>query len=187
MWLDGRARVERLALVPVLLAVAVLTAGCFQPLYGETSLASGGSTVRAALNSVDVEQIVVPEGASETKLAVQIRNDLVFNFTGGGTPGPAAYRLRVRITSARNTVAVNQVTNLPNIENYVLTASYSLNEIGTNRTVVNGNVATTASYDPSGTQRFARISALQDSERRAAKVIAENITTRLASYFISGS
>jgi LPS-assembly lipoprotein len=42
-------------------------------------------------------------------------------------------------------------------------------------------------YDPAGTQRFARISGMLDAERRAAKVISENVTTRLASYFVSGS
>jgi LPS-assembly lipoprotein len=186
MGLEGRARWDRLVLVPVLLAIAVLAAGCFQPLYGETSLARG-SSVRNALNAVNVERIEAPEGSSEAKIAVQLRNDLMFNFTGGGEQSPPAYRLKVHFTGARTTVVVNQITNLPNMENYLLSSTYVLTEIATGRVVVTGSVSTTVSYDPSGTQRFARIRALNEGERRAAKVVAENITTRLASYFISGS
>jgi LPS-assembly lipoprotein len=42
-------------------------------------------------------------------------------------------------------------------------------------------------YDTLGQQRFARISGMHDAEQRAAKVISDNITTRLASYFVAGS
>jgi LPS-assembly lipoprotein len=35
-------------------------------------------------------------------------------------------------------------------------------------------------------QRFARTRALQDAEDRAAKEIADNIQTRLASFFFAG-
>ena len=37
-----------------------------------------------------------------------------------------------------------------------------------------------------GQQRFARVSGMHDAERRAAKVISDNITTRLAAFFVSG-
>ena len=53
--------------------------------------------------------------------------------------------------------------------------------------MLTGRATTTVSYDPSGTQRYARITGMQDAERRAAKVIADNVTTRLSSYFVSGS
>ena len=68
----------------------------------------------------------------------------------------------------------------------MLNASYSLVEIATKKTVLTGRATTTVSYDPANAQRFARISAMQDAERRAAKVIADNVTSRLSSYFVSG-
>jgi LPS-assembly lipoprotein len=44
------------------------------------------------------------------------------------------------------------------------------------------------SYDiPGQEQRFARQRGLRDAENRAAKVIASQIRTRLASYFVAGT
>ena len=80
-----------------------------------------------------------------------------------------------------------RATALSSAENYMMHATYTLTEIATGKAVVTARAVTTVSYDPSGTQRFARLSALHDGERRAAKVISESITTRLASYFLSGS
>ena len=40
---------------------------------------------------------------------------------------------------------------------------------------------------PGQEQRFARVRGLRDAELRAAKVIADNIRSRLASYFIAGT
>lgn len=184
-WLEARASVGRAACIAVALACAGLAGGCFQPLYGEGTL-PGSANVKDALSSVDVQQIDAAPGSSETKLAVQLRNDLIFNFTGGGPPAPPAYRLKVTMIGARAIIVVNQ-TALPTAENYTMHATYTLTEIATGRVVVTARAVTTVSYDPSGTQRFARLSALHDGERRAAKVIAESITTRLASYFLSGS
>ena len=49
-----------------------------------------------------------------------------------------------------------------------------------------GRATTNISYETLGQQRFARISGMHDAERKAAKVISDSITTRLASYFIGG-
>jgi LPS-assembly lipoprotein len=184
-WREARTSFGRAARVAIALASAGVAGGCFQPLYGEGTL-PGSSNVRDALSSVEVQHIEASAGSSDAKLAVQIRNDLMFNFTGGGAPNSAAYRLKVRVSGSRVTIVVGAAA-LPTAENYGMNATYTLTEIATNKDVVTGRATATVSYDPSGQQRFARLSALHDGERRAAKVIAENITTRLASYFISGS
>ena|SRR5712691_4656505 len=187
MWRrEARAAFGRAARVAIALASAGLAGGCFQPLYGEGTL-PGSSNVRAALSSVEVQQIDAPVGSSDAKLAVQIRNDLMFNFTGGGAASAPAYRLKVSISGSRTVIGVTRITGLPNAENYIFNTTYTLTELATGRQVVSGRATATSSYDPSGAQRFARLSALHDGERRAAKVITDNITTRLASYFISGS
>src|SRR2546423_305855 len=111
---ESRASGGGLALVPVLLAIALLGAGCFQPLYGEASLTTGNSSVRDALSSVEVQPIDTIAGSSETKLAVQIRNDLMFSFTGGGSPSSPAYRLKVNIGGGRNLIIVDRASQLPN-------------------------------------------------------------------------
>jgi LPS-assembly lipoprotein len=184
-WLEARASVGRAVRIAVALASAGLAGGCFQPLYGEGTL-PGTANVKDALRSVEVQQIDAAPGSSETKLAVQLRNDLMFNFTGGGASGPSAYRLKVNFSGSRVIIVVD-ASALSSAENYTMNANYTLTEIATGKVVVTARAVTTVSYDPSGTQRFARLSALHDGERRAAKVISDSITTRLASYFISGS
>src|SRR5262245_28361914 len=185
-WREGRASVRGLLRFAVVIATAALTAGCFQPLYG-----TGGDPdrpgLRDALASVDVLQIEVPANTSEARLAVQIRNDLLYNFTGGGDRNSPTHRLKVQITGGRSVVSVDKPTALPNVEFYLLKSTYSLTEIATGKVVVTGQASTNLSYETMGQQRFARISGMHDAERRAAKVISDNITSRLASYFVSGS
>jgi LPS-assembly lipoprotein len=53
---------------------------------------------------------------------------------------------------------------------------------------MNGRTFARVSSDyPGQQQRFARARARLDAEDRAAKVIAENIRTRLASFFVAGT
>jgi LPS-assembly lipoprotein len=176
-------RFVRLALV---LSATVLLAGCFQPLYGERS-PSGGSALREAFSAIEVLDVAAQANSSEARLAVQIKNDLIFNFTGGGSPYPPTHRLKIQLAGGRSIVSIDRGTTLPNVENYALNATYSLIEIATGKGVVGGTATTSVSYDTLGQQRFARISGMHDAERRAAKVISDNITARLASYFVAGS
>ncbi len=54
--------------------------------------------------------------------------------------------------------------------------------------MVTGQTFARVSYDiPGQEQRFARARGLRDAENRAAKVIADNIKSRLASYFVAGT
>lgn len=185
-WREGCASVRRLLRVSGALTIAALAAGCFQPLYG-TGSGPDRPGVRDALGAVDVVQIDAPANTSESRLAVQIRNDLLFNFTGGGSQGSPTHRLKVQIAGGRSVVSIDRASALPQVEFYGLRTTYSLTEIATGKVVVTGQASTNVSYDTLGQQRFARISGMHDAERRAAKVISDNITSRLASYFISGS
>src|SRR5438552_3902425 len=94
---DRRRSMARFAAV---VAVAALTGGCFQPLYGERSL-TGAPALRDALSGVDVMQISAPDGSYEARLAVQIRNELLFSFTGGGPPLPQTHRLKIQMAGSR--------------------------------------------------------------------------------------
>jgi LPS-assembly lipoprotein len=63
-----------------------------------------------------------------------------------------------------------------------------LTEIASGRQVVVGQTFARVSYDiPGQEQRFARLRGLRDAETRAARTIADNIRTRLASYFAAGT
>lgn len=171
--------------VGAVLALAALMAGCFQPLHGNRS-ADGRPGLRQMLSGVEIEPISTRPNSAEANIAVLIQNEMRFKFTGGGHEGRPTHRLKVQIAGNRSVVSTTNVTGLPNIENFVLNASYSLIDLSSGRTVLTGRATTTVSYDPAGTQRFARISGMQDAERRAAGVIAEAVSSRLASYFVSG-
>ena len=180
----GKRRVLRAAAA---LAIAALAGGCFQPLYGEQS-PMGGPVLRDQLSAVDIMQIEAPKGSDEARLAVEIRNALLFDFSGGGSAAPPTHRLKIAISSTRASIIVDVHTSRPDIENYGINASYSLTEIATAKVVVTGQTFARVSYDiPGQAQRFARLRGLRDAETRAAKVIADNVRSRLASYFIAGT
>ena len=110
-WRDRRASVRRFQRVALALATAALAGGCFQPLYG-TSYGTDRPGVRDALGGVDVAQIDAPAASDESRLAVQIRNELLFGFTGGGDSGPRTHRLVVNISPSRAVIGVNPSSGL---------------------------------------------------------------------------
>jgi LPS-assembly lipoprotein len=177
--------IKPLARAATVLALAMLVAGCFQPLYGDRSV-TGSPKLREALSGVQVMEIRAVANTPEARMAVPLQNELRFNFTGGGSSGRPTHRLAMQISGSRAVVSATNVTGLPFIENFTLHATYSLVDLTTNKPVLTGRATTTVSYDPSGTQRYARLSGMQDAERRAAKVIADNVASRLSSYFVSG-
>lgn len=182
-WHDG----QRLVRLGVVLAAASLVAGCFQPLYGEHSLANGPG-LGEKMASVDVKPIPAPNATPEARIGVKLRNDLLFNMNGGAAQAPPAYTLAIRISTTRISTIVDVTSGNPDIENEAIDASYSLTEIATGKVVVTGQAFARASYDiPGPEQRFARIRALRNTEDRTASVIAEQIKARLASYFVAGT
>ena len=168
-------------------AAACLLAGCFQPLYGEHSVGAGPS-IKAAMGSVDVSQIPAPNGSPEARIAVDIRNSLLFNLNGGSNPTLPAYRLNITMQSTRLTVIVELRSARPELENYGLNVQYTLVELKSGKTLFSDATFARVSYDiPGQEQRFARARGLRDAENRAGQVIADAIKTRLASYFVAGT
>ena len=92
------------------------------------------------------------------------------------------------MSSTVSDIIVDTTTTRPAIEDYGINATYTLTEIASSKQVVNGQTFARVSYDiPGQEQRFARLRGLRDAETRAAKVIADNIRARLASYFAAGT
>jgi len=168
-------------------AAAGLLAGCFQPLYGDHSIGAGPN-IKAALGTVDVAQITAPNGSPEARIAVDIRNSLLFKLNGGTDPKLPAYRLNITMNSTRLTVIVDLTSARPELENYGLNVVYSLVEVKTGRTLFSDQTFSRVSYDiPGQEQRFARVRGLRDAENRAGQAIAEAINTRLAAFFVAGT
>lgn len=186
-WLEVSLRTKRVLRIAGALAAAGMLAGCFQPLYGDRSL-TGGPTIRTELAQVDVSQIPAANGTPLARLAVEVRNSLLFGFTGGGGAPPPTYRLNVRMASTELSVVVDIRTARSDVNNFGINASYDLIELKTGKVVLRDQTFSRVSYDiPGQEQRFARARGLRDAESRAAKVISDNIQARLASYFVAGT
>jgi LPS-assembly lipoprotein len=184
MW-SGKSRIAvRLLAVA---ALAGLTAGCFQPMYAERG--DGSPALREKLMGVELPPVEGKSNASrDARIGVEIRNALAFKLYGQATGMPPTHKLVLRFSTGRSSLILDPATALPSSENYGIDAQFNLVELATNKSVMTGSTFSRVSYDiPGQMQRFARARAFRDAEDRAAQEIAENIQTRIASYFVAGS
>jgi len=180
------ARIRIAARLLAVAALAALTAGCFQPMYAERG--DGTPGLREKLMGVDLPPINKANASREARVGVEVRNALTFKLYGTATGMPPTHRLEIRFASSKTSLIVDPNTGLPNSENYGIDAQYNLIEVVSGKSVMTGTTFARVSYDmPGSYQRFARNRALRDAEDRAANEIAENINTRLASFFIAGT
>jgi LPS-assembly lipoprotein len=171
-------------------AAAALTAGCFQPLYGEHTAGPGAvaPNVRDAFATVEIDQISAPNGTPEARIAVELRNNVIYELTGGAGSGTTSYRLRIQMKLSKAAMIVDMATGRTEAEIIGIEVNYTLTEVGTKKVVVNSQTFARVSSDVPGLQqRFAHQRAQRDAENRAANVIAEQIRSRLASYFVAGT
>ncbi len=179
----GRARVvlSRRSLVrglSLLLAAAPALAACgnggFRPLYGETP---SGAGLQERLRQLDVATI-------PGRVGQRIRNDLIFQSGGGGELLPPTHRLEVTITESVLTTLVKiDGDSLGQI--YAVQASFKLINIRDKKVVLQGT-----SYGRAGFERFqsiySNVRARDDAENRAARTVADDLKTRVATY-LSGA
>src|SRR6516225_1023734 len=172
-----------------LVAVVVLgalTAGCFHPMYAEH--ADGTPDLREKLMGVEIPPVDKPNGSREARIGVEIRNALAFKLYGNATGMPPTHRLVLRFATTRSSLMIDPNTALPTSENYGIDAQFNLVDIASNKSVMTGTTFSRVTYDmPGSYQRFSRSRAYRDAEDRAAQEIAENIGTRLASFFSTGT
>ncbi|MGE0564746.1 MAG: LPS assembly lipoprotein LptE [Pseudolabrys sp.] len=192
MWSpDSSARqMVRLTLrLAAVFAVAGLAGGCFQPVYGDRSAFGASASITPALQSVDIATVRT-SGVNDRlpRVGGEVRNELTFALTGGGGQMSPTHRLNILLTAIQQQIIVDIDSGRPDTQNYGIDATYTLVDLATGRPVVNGYTSARVSFNiPGLQQRFAGERGLRDAENRAAKVIAENIRNRLASYFTSGT
>jgi LPS-assembly lipoprotein len=180
------ARIRIAARLLAVAALAAMTAGCFHPMYAEHT--DGTPGLREKLMGVEVPPVDKNNASREARIQVEIRNALAFKLYGTATGMPPTHRLVLRFTTTRSSLMIDQTTALPSSENYGIDAQYNLVEIASNKSVMTGSTFSRVSYDiPGQLQRFARTRAFRDAEDRAAQEIAENIQTRLVSFFTAGT
>ncbi|MGD9920033.1 MAG: LPS assembly lipoprotein LptE [Pseudorhodoplanes sp.] len=186
----GLAGIRRFLALGLVFACAGLTAGCFQPLYGTIGMDTvpgAPPSVRAAMAGVEVAEIDAPNGTPEARLGVEVRNALIFGLTGGAGQMPPTHMLKINLKGNRQHVIVDITTARPDMEIYGIDATYSLTDLANKKVVLTGRAFSRASYDiPGQQQRFARQRGERDAQNRASDIIADQIKSRLASYFVTG-
>jgi LPS-assembly lipoprotein len=168
------------------MALGGLTAGCFQPLYASRTVSGEGLGTKLA--QVQIDRIDAPNGTPEARVAVEIQNALDFELTGGSGLISPTHRIKVRMTTNRSSIITDVTTGRVLSEITGINAAFQVVELATDKVVLESRTFARVSSDyPGQQQRFARQRARLDAEDRAAKVIAENIRTRLASFFVAGT
>jgi LPS-assembly lipoprotein len=173
--------------IAAVIALGALNAACFQPLYASKSI-TGEKSVGQALAQIQIEHINAPNGTPESRIAVEVRNNLELELNGGGGMVSPTHSLKVTFSGNRNSIITDTLTGRVLSEITGIDASFTLVDLATGKSVMSSRTFARVSSDyPGQQQRFARVRARLDAEDRAAKVIAENIRTRLASYFVAGT
>ena len=181
MWWVDRHMVARLLAIA---SLGALLGGCFQPMYAESTV-PGSPGLRDKLAGVEVG--TVSAKSKDARLGVAVKNALAFDLYGAATGGAPTHVIEIRLVTNVESVIIDNITARPDIENYGIDATYSLKEVATNKIVLTGQTFAHVSFDiPGQEQRFARARGLRDAEDRATQEIADNISHRMASYFVAG-
>ncbi len=162
----------------MLAAVAPVLAACeggFKPMYAPSAI--GGGDTNEKLAQVDIA--IIPG-----RVGQRIRNELIFQNTGGRSPPPPRYKLEVAIRESLTTTLV-RIDGESSGQIFNLDAAFRLIRLDTKEVVLEG-----ASYGRAGFERFqsiySNVRAKEDAENRAARTVANELKTRLAAY-LSGA
>jgi LPS-assembly lipoprotein len=156
-------------LAAIAIMVAPLLGACgFQPLYGT---GPSGVQLDDVMRSVSISPI-------PGRVGQRIRNELIFSTTGGGYADTAQYRLEIAIRESVKDVFVAQ-TGESEGRAYRLIASFKLIRLKDDTKLISGQSVGRAAYDNLDST-FADVRARRDAENRAAKSVAQDIQTRIA-------
>jgi LPS-assembly lipoprotein len=160
----------RLCAAALLAAAASSLSACnVQPLYGTTE---HGSRLGAVMEGVDIAPI-------PGRVGQKVRNELIFATTGGGTPGPRAYKLDIAVKESVIKELV-KISGDATGEVYELNASFKLMDKSGN-VLLQGKATSRAAYQRFQTI-FSNVRAQYDAQDRAAKTVAETIRVRIAAF-----
>jgi LPS-assembly lipoprotein len=171
--------VGRALRVAAVAALALNLSACFRPLYGPTA---SGEPMAALLASVQVDDVAMAQG--QERLGHYLRSELIFDLDGSGQPSTKRYRLKMQGSESVQTPIVSSQTGRAEAGTIVGTVKYALEDLSGTKIISEGVATSTATYDRS-IQRFASLRAARDAEIRLAKVLAEQIKTRIASVLVT--
>jgi LPS-assembly lipoprotein len=157
-------------LAALAVTAAISLAGCgIQPLYGTTA---GGSRLAAAMAGVDITPI-------PGRVGQRVRNELIFENTGGSGQTGTTYKLDIVIKESLTNELV-KISGDAKSQVYELDATFKLIS-NDGRVVLEGKATSRAPYERFETI-FSNVRARYDAEDRAARTVAESIKVRIAAY-----
>lgn len=180
MWsLEDIRRISaRLAAILLLAGVA---SACFRPLYGPTAT---GEPLKDVLAAIEVPTIRT--AFNKERIGHYLRSELIFGLDGSEAPAPKRYKLDVVVRDSLSSPIVDTATGRALAATLNADAEYTLTNLDGSQTIAKGTASASATYERSA-QRFAGVRAARDAEIRAAKLLAEQIRTRLATALHSKS
>lgn len=170
-------RAGRRMLLAGVLSLAALACACtVRPLYSTAPSNPVSSGMQAELASIAIKPV-------STRYAQQVRNHLIFAFTGGGArTATPAYSLDLAVTeSVQSAARIQAATDVdqPTAGTVTLTSRYRLTDIRSGAVLGTGTRSFSASFDrPS--QEFATYRAQIDAENRAARELAQLLSLAIA-------
>lgn len=150
----------------------------FRPLHASSEF--GGSGANEKLAAVDIAPI-------PGRVGQRIRNELIFQSTGGGAPLPPEYRLEIAIRESVTATLVKIDGNASG-QVYNLDAAFKLVRIADKSVVAEGKSYGRAGFEriigtsTGGRSIFSNVRAREDAENRAAKTIGDELRTRLLAH-----
>ena len=160
---------QTLRAVVLLTALAALPACVYQPLYGPNAYAPQASETFTQIRVADVD----------TRVAQQVRNQLIFLLQGGRGAADPVYELRLRVRDSSRLQAAAQDVSDNTAGVITVNVSYDLVNLANHTRIASGSRVARASFDRTG-QSFANERAVRDAQNRAAREVAEQIRLALA-------
>ena len=180
---QGQAVGQRLRTAGALALAAALVSlvtGCsdgsgFRPLYGAAGI---GAAADQKLQKVAIDTI-------PGRVGQRIRNELIFQTTGGGAEVPPEYSLDIAIRESVTSTLV-RIDGDARSQIYNLDASFKLIRKSDKAVVLTGT-----SFGRSGFERnssiFSNVRAREDAENRAASTVGQDLKSRLAAFLSSAA
>ena len=91
--------------------------------------------------------------------------------------------MNLRIATNSYNAIIDAQSGLPQTETVSIDVTYKLQDVANDKIVLTDKAIARVSIDRTQ-QRYARVRAVRDAENRAAKVVAEQIRARVASFFL---
>jgi LPS-assembly lipoprotein len=156
----------------LLVGLMLMLGGCgFQPIYGESD---SPEDVRLALGSISVVEI-------NSHVGFTLRNRLIDNFSAAGASASPVYSLAFIVRDYRQGLAVQSDSSVTRY-NYRLNASFKLQDQRSGDVIFEGVSRAIAAYNVVESE-FATVSARRNAEARAALVVGDDVSMRIASFF----